>query len=211
MDTPNGFLMKTGVDENDIYFLVKRTIGGSDKWYVEKFETGLRVDCGLEVDTSSSATSTITAAHLASEEDVHCYADDNYQGAFTLDGSGEADIPNESDVYYQLGYFFTPLALTLPIEPTLQEGTAFGRKKRIIDIDAELFETEHIVMNGRESTFQQFGVSGSGSPLDVDGVTFTGRKKEEGFLGYNDKGQVTITKNRPGKLTVLGLGIKLSI
>lgn len=211
MDTPNGTILRAGVDDSDIYFLIKRTIGGSSKWFVEKFDSTLRHDSAVYVDTSGGATSTITAAHLASEDEIHCYADDNYQGSFTLDGSGQATIPNESDDYYEAGYFFEVDALTLPVKPTLPEGTAFGKKKRIIEITAELSETEHIVLNSREATFKQFGVSGSGSPLDVDGISFTGRHTEEGFLGYNEKGQVRITKNRPGRMTVLGLGIKLSI
>lgn len=211
MDTPNGTIMNVGIDDSDIYFLIKRTIGGSDAWFVEMFDETLRHDSAVYVDTSGGATSTITAAHLAGEDEIHCYADDNYQGDFTLDGSGQATIPNESDSYYEAGYFFEIDVLTLPVEPTLSEGTAFGKKKRVIEITTELSETEHLVLNGREVTFRQFGIAGSGSPLDVDGSKFTGRHTEEGFLGYNEKGQVQITKNRPGYMTVLGVGIKLSI
>jgi hypothetical protein len=211
MDTPNGDILRVGVDDTDIYFLIKREINGGDKWFVEMFDSTLRMDCAVRVDTSGGATSTITAAHLLNEEDVHVYADDNYQGAFELDGSGQATIPNESDEYYEAGYFFPISAITLPVEPTLPEGTAFGKKKRIIEITSELYETEHIVFNGREAVFKQFGLAGSGSPLDVDGVNFTGRITQEGFLGYTDKGQVTVTKNRPGRMTLLGVGVKLSI
>ncbi len=211
MDTPNGNLLAAGVDDSDIYFLVSRTIGGGTKYFVETLDSSLRHDSAVYVDTSGGATSTITAAHLASEGDIHCYADDNYQGSFTLDGSGQTTIPNESDAYYECGYFFEVEAKTLPIEPSLPEGTAFGRKKRIIEITAELDETEHVVLNGREATFRQFGVSGSGSPLDVDGVSFTGRHTEEGYLGYDEKGQITVTKNRPGKMTLLAVGAKISI
>lgn len=211
MDTPNGEIMRVGVDDTDIYFLIKRTIGGGSKWFVEMFDSNIRMDSAVYVDTSGGATSTITAAHLLNEEDVHVYADDNYQGAFELDGSGQATIPNESGEYYEAGYFFEISAITLPVEPTLPEGTAFGKKKRIVEITSELYETEHIVFNGREAVFKQFGVSGSGSPLDVDGVNFTGRITQEGFLGYTDKGQVTVTKNRPGRMTLLGVGVKLSI
>ena len=211
MDTPNGELMRVGVDDTDIYFLVKRTIDGADAYFVEIFDSTIRHDSAVYVDTSGAATTTITAAHLVDEADIHCYADDNYQGSFTLDGSGQATIPNESDAYYECGYFFEVEADTLPIEPTLQEGTAFGTKKRIVEVTLELVDTEHIVIQGRELTFQQFGVSGSGSPLDVDGVSFTGRRTEEGFLGYDEKGQVKISKNRPGRMTVLGVGAKISI
>lgn len=211
MDTPNGNLLNVGIDDTDIYFLVKRTIDGGSKWFVEIFDKTLRHDSAVYVDTSAGATSTITAAHLLNEDEIHCYGDDNYQGSFTLDGSGQATIPNESDVYYECGYFFQITAKTLPIEPTMKEGTQFGRKKRVVELTTELKDTEHIVLNGREATFKQFGVSGSGSPLDVDGITFTGRHKEEGFLGYKDKSNVTITKNRPGKMTVLGVAAKISI
>lgn len=211
MDTPNGNLMNVGVDDTEIYFLVKRTINGGNKWFVETFDSTLRHDSAVYVDTSGGPTTTITAAHLLNESDIHCYGDDNYQGSFTLDGAGQATIPHESNEYYEAGYFFEVLGLTLPVEPTLPEGTAFGKKKRIIEITPELVDTEHIVLNGREVEFKQFGVAGSGSPLDVDGVSFTGRLTEEGFLGYTEKGQVAITKNRPGRMKAIGIGVKLSI
>lgn len=211
MDTPNGTILNVGVDDTDIYFLIKRAINGADAWFVEKFDSTLRMDSAVYVDTSGGATSTITAAHLVSEDDVHCYADDNYQGDFTLDGSGQATIPNESDAYYEAGYFFEVEIDTLPVEPALPEGTPFAKKKRIVEITAELYQTEHIVMNGREVPFKKFGVSGGNSPLDQDGVLYTGRKTLGGFLGYSETAQVSITKSRPGFMTLLGIAIKVSI
>ncbi|MCG8343531.1 MAG: hypothetical protein MI685_00020 [Chlorobiales bacterium] len=211
MDTPNGVLQRVGVDDTDIYFLVKRTVNGVSKWFVEMFDSTLRHDSAVYVDTSSSATSTITAAHLLNEDNIHCYADDNYQGDFTLDGSGQATIPNESDNYYEAGYYFEVEAKTLPIEPSLPEGTSFNKKKRIIEIASELSETEHVVFNDREVTFKKFGVAGSNSPLDVDGKEFSGRHTEEGFVGFSEEAQITISKNRPGKMTVLALTATVSV
>ena len=211
MDTPNGNLLACGVDDTDIYFLVKRTIDGASAWFVEMFDSTLRHDSAVYVSTIVSPVLNITAAHLKNESGIHCYADDNYQGEFVLDAAGQATIPNESDRYFECGYFFEVEAFTLPIEPGLKEGTSFGIKKRVVEITVELVDTEHIVLNGRELGFKQFGVSGSGSPLDVDGVSFTGRHTEEGFLGYEEKGQVKVTKNRPGRMTLLGIGAKISI
>lgn len=210
MDTPNGELMRVGVDDTDVYFLVKRTINGADAYFVEIFDKTLRVDSAVYVDTSTSATNLATAAHLKNET-VHCYGDDNYQGQLILDGAGQATMPSESDRYYEAGYFFPVEIDTLSVEPVLQEGTPFGKKKRIVDITTELKDTEHIVLNGREMVFRQFGVAGSGSPLDADNTPFTGRKQLEGFLGYSVKAQVKISKNRPGRMTVLGVGVKISV
>lgn len=211
MDTPNGDLLRVGVDDTDLYFLVERTVDGATKHFVERFDSTLRHDSAVYVDTSSSSTNLLTAAHLPNQSAVHAYADDNYQGDFVLDASGQATMPNDADTYYEAGYFFEVEAFTLPIEPGLQDGTSFGRKKRVVEITTELSETEHIVLNGRDVAFKRFGVAGSGSPLDVDGVSFTGRHTEEGYLGYSEKAQIKVTKNRPGKMTLLGVSAKVSI
>jgi hypothetical protein len=88
----------------------------------------------------------------------------------------------------------------------LPSGSLKGFKKRIFEVNAELFETQAISINGKEIPFRKFGTD----ILDDDVEEFTGIKTLHGILGYNYDGQITITQTVPLKMTLLGIDYKLS-
>jgi hypothetical protein len=95
---------------------------------------------------------------------------------------------------------------TLPVEPNLSSGSLKGFKKRIFEVNAELFETQALTIDGKEVSFRDFG----DSVLDDDVEKFTGIKTLNGILGYTYDGQVTIGQTVPLKMTLLGIGYKVS-
>lgn len=101
-----------GDDEDHVYYVVKRTINGSTVRYLERwaFQSECLGDttCKLGdsyVTYSGAATTTITAAHLASEN-VVVWADGEDVGTsstwtqtYTLDGAGQATLPTAVTAY----------------------------------------------------------------------------------------------------------------
>jgi hypothetical protein len=195
----------TGVDNEDVYFLVQREIDGSTVYYVESFDEDLYLDCSVKV-TAGMPTDALVAAHLANEE-ITVMADDIDMGEYTLDGSGEATLARDAEVSYEIGYNFVPTVTTMPVEPELKEGTRLGKKKRISEVTVQLKDTNGLTINGQDIQFRRFGTS----LLDQAIPLFTGRKRLRGFKGWTLQAQITITQPRPGKMHVLALSAKVSV
>jgi len=108
---------------------------------------------------------------------------------------------------YQVGLNFTPEVKTLPVEPNLPSGSLKGFKKRIFEVNAELFETQAMTIEGKEVPFRNFGAAVLDGAVDE----FTGIKTLHGILGYTYDGQITIGQDVPLKMTLLGIDYKVSV
>jgi hypothetical protein len=108
---------------------------------------------------------------------------------------------------YEVGLNFTPEIKTLPVEPNLASGSLKGFKKRIFEVNAELFATQSLTIDGKSVSFRNFGTN----VLDSSVQEFTGLKTLHGILGYTYDGQITIGQDVPLKMTLLGLDYKVSV
>jgi hypothetical protein len=95
---------------------------------------------------------------------------------------------------------------TMPLDLRIQTGTRIGFKKRIVEVNALLSDTQNIVINGNLVPIRNLGTSA----LDSAVPEFTGTKTLHGILGYSSEGQITVTQSAPLKLTLLGLEYKLA-
>jgi hypothetical protein len=202
--TTGGDFIACGLDDDEIYFIVKRVINGSTKYFLEKFDADHKLDASVRV-TAGLPTNTVTAAHLPSTE-VTAFADDADLGDITLNGSGVGTISRNASDYYEVGLNHLPDAISMPIEQDFQEGTSIGNKKRIVEATLELRDTSYIEVNENRVAFRKFG----SDLLDKPPTKFTGRVTEEGILGYSDKAQLRITQSRPGSMDLLGIAVKVS-
>jgi hypothetical protein len=199
-----GTFVACGLDDDEIYFVVKRTVNGGTRYFLEKFDTTHVLDASIRV-TAGLPTSSVLAAHLPNME-VSAFVDDADLGEYTLNGSGAATINRQAQDYYEVGFNHIPDVLSMPIEQDFQEGTTIGRKKRIVEATLELKDTTYLEVNGNRLSFRRFGPD----ILDQPPPKFTGRVTEEGILGYDDKSQLRITQSRPGYMDILGVSIKVS-
>jgi len=108
---------------------------------------------------------------------------------------------------HEVGLNFTPEVKTLPVEPNLPSGSLKGFKKRIFEVNAELFETQSLTIDSKLIAFRQFGANVFGSAVPE----YTGIKTLHGLLGYTYDGQITIGQEVPLKMTLLGIDYKVSI
>ena len=154
--------------EDEVYVLVKRTINGSTKRYVERFKLGMRdaldtadksnwwyVDAG-KLQTFSSPTSTITGlSHLegkaVSAWGATTYTDPQTSQPVTTYGiippvigtvvSG-GQITLQSPVISALvGIPFTSILVPQRVDTNLQEGTSQGRRMRIPRINLKVYQS----------------------------------------------------------------------
>ncbi len=83
----------------------------------------------------------------------------------------------------------------MPIEPRLQVGNMRGFKKRIIEVEAEFYETQNAAINTIEVPFRAF----DSAVLDTAVAEFTGLKRVGPLLGYDYEGSVTVTQTQRAK------------
>jgi hypothetical protein len=200
--TTDGEFKSIGVDVDSIYTVVKRTINSLDVYYVELFDSTVLMDSAK----TGGAAASVTMDHLEGET-VKIVRDGIVEPDQTVPASPfTVTFGSAATASYQVGLDFTPTVKTLPVEPRLPSGSLKGFKKRIFEVNAELFETQAISINGKEIPFRRFGTD----ILDDDVAEFTGIKTLHGILGYNYDGQITITQTVPLKMTLLGIDYKLS-
>jgi hypothetical protein len=203
--TTDGSFISIGVDIGDAYAVVKRTVGGSDAYYVELFEEELTLDCAKQA-TVASSTASVSGLSYLNGRSVKVVRDGVLEADKTV-SSGSVTFTRAATSSYQIGLNYTPLIKTLPPAPRLQSGSIRGSKKRVYDIILDLFETQDISVQGRQIAFRNFGTSVLDQPIDE----YTGLKKIENLLGYDREGAITITQTVPLQMTVLGIEYKISV
>jgi hypothetical protein len=201
--TAGGEFLDVGVDITDIYTVVKRTINGTVQYYVERFEHGLLTDCAI----TGGAVSSITASHLVGKT-VNLILDGLVQADKVVGAGGSVSLPRPSTTSYEVGLPVSVQAITMPIDIKLQSGTRVGFKKRIVEVNAIVLETQHMKINGTEVPFRNFDASGI---LDAAVPEFTGTKVLHGILGYSNEAKITITQDYPLKFTLLGMEYKVAV
>lgn len=201
--TAGGEFLEVGIDIDDIYSIVKRTIDDTVQYYVEKFEHDLLTDCAI----TGGAVSSITASHLALKE-VNLLLDGLVQANRTVAEDGTVTMPRPSTSSYEVGLPIAVEARTMPIEISLQSGPRIGFKKRVVEVNAMVLETQHMKINGIEVPFRTFDTMGV---LDADIPEFTGTKVVHGILGYSNESKITVTQSYPLKLTLLGMEYKVAV
>ena len=199
--TTDGLYVDVGVDIEDVYVVVKRTFDGVDYYAVELFDSAVFTDCAFVGAAASGATS---LPH--EDKDVQVICDGSPQGTETV-VSGAVTFQRPSVTKFEVGLPVNVLIRTLPLEPRLSIGPRIGFKKRIVEINALLYETQNIIINNNLVPIRTFD-----TPLLLDEPVpeFTGTKVLNGVLGYDQDAQISIAQSQPLKLTLLGLEYKMA-
>lgn len=198
------------LDEDEVYFIIKRTINGATKRYVEKlmpFDFGsdvtdcFFVDSGITYD--STATTTITGLSHLEGETVSVLADGSSHpdkvvssGQITLDRSS-------SKVHVGLGYNST--LQTMRLDAGSQQGSAQGKTKRIRDVTIRLYRSVGLLIGEDEATLDRIPFRSSANPMSQATPLFDGDKTIEFRGGFDPDGFIVIQQNQPLPLTVIAI------
>ena len=201
--TAGGEFIDVGVDLTTIYTVVKRTISGTAQYYVERFDSTLLTDSAV----TGGVASTASMSHIVGKE-VNILLDGIVQANQTVPVGGTVTFSRASASSYEVGLPITVQATTMPIDLKIQSGTRLGFKKRIVEVNALVYETQNMVINGIEVPFRSFDTP---LTLDADVPDYTGTKVLHGILGYSNEAKITITQSAPLKFTLLGLEYKVGV
>lgn len=198
----DGEFLDVQTDVTDIYVVTKRVFNGSTRYFVELFRDTLYTDCAF---TGGAAASASSLPHVGKSLNVIC--DGVPQSNETVSGGGSVTFDRASSTSYEVGLPYTVYAKTMPIELSLQTGTRLGFKKRIVQVNAVVKDSQHLNINSQPVPFQNF----DNPLLDIAIPVFTGIKRLDGVRGYSKEQAIEVSQTLPLKMTLLGLECKVAV
>jgi len=204
-------VIPTDDKEYQTWVIVKRTIDGTTKRYVEYLNeldfdqtdntTFNFLDSSLSY-SGSPATNISGLTHLEGQV-VSILADGATHpnktvssGAITLDRASKN---------VKVGLAFTSLLQTMRIDAGSQDGTSQGKTKRIYDITVRMFETIGIEVGPDLSEMERIPFRSSADLMDEGIPPFTGDKEVEFRGNYETDGFIYVRQTQPLPFTILSL------
>lgn len=199
----DGQFLDVQVDVTDIYTVVKRTFNSTVRYFVELFSFDRYTDCAFIGGSAGGVGSGLP--HIGKSLNVIC--DGVPQSNETVSAGGAVTFDREAVTNYEVGLPFTVYAKTMPVEIKLQTGSRIGFKKRIVEVNALVDTTQHMLINQNPVPFQNF----DNPLLDEPIADFTGIKTVNGVLGYKKEAFIEVSQELPLKMTLLGLEYKVAV
>jgi hypothetical protein len=188
----------------EVFALVKRTIGGSTVRYVERFVNGIRVDAGVSATSGPGAATWTGLAHLEGKT-VDIVADDVVMQQQVVTG-GQITLPRTAKAV-QIGLPFRTKIKTLTPEVQGGTGSAQGNSMRVGEITLRFLKTTGCTLNGQPIAFRNLGTN----ILDQPPQLFTGDHRLENLGWERGEASLLIEQTQPLPFHLLCVIKKMSI
>lgn len=205
----------TDDSEYQSWVIIKRTINGATKRYVEFIH---QYDFDESDDTSfnfldsqlsydGSAVTTISGLDHLEGQTVSVLADGATHPDKTVSSGSITLERSASKVKVGLGY--TSLLQTMRIDAGAQNGTSQSKTKRIYEITARLYESIGVEVGPDLNNMERIPFRSSANAMDSGINVFTGDKEIEFRGNYETDGFIFVRQTQPLPLTILSLYPKL--
>jgi hypothetical protein len=197
-------------DEDQIWVIVKRTINGTTRRYVEYF-TPFQFDSSLTqfqfVDSalaySGSATSTLTGLDHLNGQTVRVIANGATHPDKTV-SSGSITL-DRTTTAAKVGLAYTSTLQTMRLDVGSQDGTSQGKTKRIFDVTLRFYETVGAKVGPDLNNLEEIPFRSSAASMDVAVPLFTGDKKIEFRGNFETDGYLFVVQDQALPMTLLSL------
>jgi len=202
--------LPTDSGEDELYMIVKRTINGTTKRYVEVMKTfdfggdttaAFFVDSGLVY--AGSSTTTLSGLYHLEGETMSVLANGATHADKVVSGGGIGlDFGATSGA---VGFGYTSEMQTLRLEAGSSDGTSQGKPKRIHDITIRFHETVGAEVGTDSANADRIFFRDSSMNMDEAVPLFTGDKEIEFAGGFTDGDRIYVRQSQPLPMTVLAL------
>lgn len=172
--------------ERVTYMVVRRTINGQTKRYIEKLDWETYQDCAITI-TNSPASATVEGLDHLEGLTVSAVADDIDLGDFTV-AAGAITLPRVASVV-DVGIRFVPTVKLLQPETGTGMGASLGQNTMTGKSAVLFHETLGCTVNGQPLDFRSFPAT-----LDEAIPPFSGWKDISDFGWSDDSGEVELTQ-----------------
>ena len=204
-------VIPTDDTEYQVYVIVKRTINGATRRFVEILNvfdfdqtdnTSFNfLDSALSY--SGSAVTTISGLDHLEGQTVSILANGATHPDKTV-SSGSITL-DRSSTDVKVGLAYTSLLQTMRLNAGSQNGTSQGKTKRIYDITVRMFETIGVEVGPDLSNMERIPFRSSADLMDEGIPPFTGDKEVEFRGNYETDGFIFVRQTQPLPFTILSL------
>jgi hypothetical protein len=204
-------VIPTDDTEYQIWVIVKRTVNGSTRRYVEYlnvFEFDATDNTSFNfldsaLSYSGTAATTITGLDHLEGQTVAILAD----GATHPDKpvSSGSVVLDRSATNVKMGLAYHSILKTMRIDAGSQDGTSQGKTKRIYEITARLYQSVGVEVGPDLSNMERIPFRTSANPMDEGIPVFTGDKEVEFRGNYDTDGYIFVRQTQPLPFTILSL------
>jgi hypothetical protein len=203
--------LPTDDNEYQIWVIIKRTIDGATKRYVEylhtfDFDETDNTDFNFldsQLSYSGSPVTSISGLSHLEGQTVAILADGATHPRKTV-ASGSI-ILDRSASKVKVGLPYTSLLQTMRLDAGSQDGTSQGKTKRIFDITLRIYESIGIEVGPDLNNMERIPFRSSATLMDQAIPVFTGDKEIEFRGNYETDGYVYVRQDQPLPLTILSL------
>jgi hypothetical protein len=181
--------------KDQAWVVVKRTIGGVTKRFVEYLDPDIHVDSGLTY--SGAAITTITGLSHLEGKTVSILGDDAVYPDATV-ASGSITL-SSAVTNVSVGLKYTSTMTTLPLEGANPAGTAQGRRKRWNEIYVRLNDSFIPTVNDIQPP-----VRSPSTLMGLPEAKMTGDVRVQN-VGYDLEGKITVAQSLPGPTHLLAI------
>ena len=167
----SGQIKSVNVVDDELYMVVERSIDGSTKQFVERWDFNYLLDCSVK---NTRTGSDVTGLEHLNGEEVSVLVDtENY----VLDRrtvSSNKIVLDSSEEYsgnYEVGILFTPTIKPMPLNTNIGSGQNQMRLKKIVRMNVRVYESSGIHIDGIPVPIRAFGPAGDTSPLSPESIT----------------------------------------
>ena len=204
-------VLPTDNNEYQVWIIVKRTIDGSTKRYVEylhnfDFDETDNTDFNFldsQLSYNGSATTTISGLDHLEGQTVAILANGSTHPRKTVT-SGSITL-ERSSTKVKVGLPYTSILQTMRLDAGSQDGTSQAKTKRIFDITLRIYESIGIEVGPDLNNMERIPFRSSATLMDQAIPVFTGDKEIEFRGNYETDGYVYVRQDQPLPLTILSL------
>tara|TARA_Y100000593_G_C4309866_1_gene337831 strand:- start:1493 stop:3253 length:1761 start_codon:yes stop_codon:yes gene_type:complete len=200
----------TDSNEDELYMIVKRTINGATRRYVEYlslFDYGTDQNDAFYVDSgltySGSAATVITGLDHLEGQSVTILANGSTHPNKTV--SGGSITLDRTATKAHIGLSYTSLLQTMRVEGAGNDSTSQSKTKRINEVTLRLHETVGVEVGADLSDMERIPFRSSAAAMDTAVPLFTGDKQVEFRNDFNTDGFVYVRQTQPLPLTLVSI------
>ena len=209
-------VIPTDDTEYQVYVIVKRTVNGATRRYVEflnvfDFDQTDNTSFNFldsQLSYSGSAVSTLSGLDHLEGQVVAILADGATHPNKTV-SSGSITL-DRSAKNVKIGLAYTSLLQTMRLNAGSQNGTSQGKTKRIYDITVRMFETIGVEVGPDLNNLERIPFRSSADLMDEGIPPFTGDKEVEFRGNFETDGFIFVRQTQPLPFTILSLYPRLT-